>query len=86
MSYLFVLVMQPFIYVENVGSENVLVRAAQQVIESIGKAAGGNYRVTRDVLPIIQVQFSFTLLNVPTKAYVVYRNVFAVTLTETSCI
>jgi len=53
------LVMQPFIYVENVGSENPLVRAAQQVIENIGKLAGGNYKVTRDVLPIIQVHFPF---------------------------
>lgn len=45
---------KPFIYVENVGSENGLVRALQGVIESIGKATGSNFQVTRDVLPIIQ--------------------------------
>lgn len=60
-------VMQPLIYVENVGSDNALVRAAQQVVENIGKLAGGNYRVTRDVLPIIQVQYSLPLANVPLK-------------------
>lgn len=52
---LLVLIAQPFIYVENVGSENGLVRALQGVIESIGKATGSNFQVTRDVLPIIQV-------------------------------
>lgn len=60
--------MQPFIYCENVGSENGLVRAAQQVVENIGKLAGGNYRVTRDVLPFVQVHFTLPNLNVPTKA------------------
>lgn len=47
--------MQPFIYVENVGSENALVRAAQQLIESTGKVAGSTYKITRDMLPFIQV-------------------------------
>ena len=50
-----VLVMQKFIYVENVGSDNVLTRAFQQLIESIGKLVGSKYRVTRDVLPFVQV-------------------------------
>ncbi|KAG0585375.1 hypothetical protein M758_2G006900 [Ceratodon purpureus] len=45
---------KPLIYVENVGSENALVRAAQQLIESIAKVVGSNYRVTRDVLPFVQ--------------------------------
>jgi hypothetical protein len=49
------LALQPFIYVENIGADGGLIRAAQELVENIGRLTGGKSRVTRDILPLIQV-------------------------------
>lgn len=50
-----VVLLQPFIYVENVGGKGAVVRAAQELVEGLRRITGGKSSATRDLLPFIQV-------------------------------